>query len=81
MCTINKVNDLSTAQSDISSLQESVNTNTTNISALQSYTVLNGTNLVLVKMYFKISPQDMKILLLKMMPVWEPTDLQLEVEM
>jgi len=42
--TINNVNDLSTAQSDISSLQESVNTNTTNITNLQSYIVLNGTN-------------------------------------
>jgi len=35
-CTINNVNDLSMAQSDISSLQESVNTNTTNITTLQS---------------------------------------------
>jgi len=42
--TVNNVNDLSTAQSDISSLQESVNTNTTNITTLQSYIVLNGTN-------------------------------------
>jgi len=44
--TINNVNDLSTAQSDITSLQESVNNNTTNISTLEleSYTVLNGTN-------------------------------------
>jgi len=42
--TINNVNDLSTAHSDITSLQESVNTNTTNIPTLQSYTVLNGTN-------------------------------------
>jgi len=43
-CTINNVNDLSTAQSDITSLQESVNNNTTNILTLESYTVLNGTN-------------------------------------
>jgi len=42
--TINNVNDLSMAQSDISSLQESVNTNTTKISTLQSYSVSNGTN-------------------------------------
>jgi len=43
-CTINNVNDLSTAQSDITSLQESVNNNTTNITTLESYTVSNGTN-------------------------------------
>jgi len=41
---INNVNDLSKAQSDISSLQESINTNTTNITTLESYTILNGTN-------------------------------------
>jgi len=33
---VNNVNDLSTAQSDITSLQESVNTNTTSIITLQS---------------------------------------------
>jgi len=33
---VNNVNDLSTAQSDISSLQESLNTNTTIITTLQS---------------------------------------------
>jgi hypothetical protein len=44
MCMVNNVNDLSTAQSDISSLQESVNTNATSITTLQSYTVLKGTN-------------------------------------
>jgi len=42
--TINNVNDLSMAQSDITSLQESVNNNTTNITTLQSYTVSSGTN-------------------------------------
>jgi len=42
--TINNVNDLNMAQSDISSLQESINTNTTNITTLQSYIVSNGTN-------------------------------------
>jgi len=42
--TVNNANDLSTAQSDISSLQESVNNNTTNISTLESYTVSNRTN-------------------------------------
>jgi len=42
--TINNVNDLSTAQSDITSLQESVNNNNTNITTLQSYTVSSGTN-------------------------------------
>jgi len=35
-CTINNVND-------ITSLQESVNNNTTNITTLQSYTVSSGT--------------------------------------
>jgi len=44
MCTINSVNELSTAQSDITSLQESVNNNTTNITTLQSYTVSSDTN-------------------------------------
>jgi len=44
MRTINNVNDLSMAQSDITSLQESVNNNTTNITTLQSYTVSSGTN-------------------------------------
>jgi len=43
-CTINNVNDFSTAQSDITSLQESVNNNTTNITTLQSYIVSSGTN-------------------------------------
>jgi len=43
-CTINNVNDLSTAQSDITSLQENINANTTNITTLQSYTVTSGTN-------------------------------------
>jgi len=33
---VNNVNDLSTAQSDISSLQENVNINNTNITTLQS---------------------------------------------
>jgi len=42
--TINNVNDLNTAQSDITSLQESVNNNTTNITTLQSCTVSSGTN-------------------------------------
>jgi len=56
--TVNNVNDLSVAQSDISSLQANVNNNTTNISSLQenvnnnttsistlqSYTVSNGSN-------------------------------------
>jgi len=42
--TVNNVNDLSMAHSDISSLQESVKPNTTNITTLQSYTVSNGTN-------------------------------------
>jgi len=42
--TINNVNELSMAQSDITSLQESVNNNTTNILTLESYTVLHGTN-------------------------------------
>jgi len=42
--TINNVNDLSMAQSDITSLQESVNNNTTNITTLESYTISNGTN-------------------------------------
>jgi len=42
--TINNVNELNTAQSDITSLQESVNNNTTNITTLQSYTVSSGTN-------------------------------------
>jgi len=43
--TINNVNDLSTAQSDITSLQESVNTNTTNITTLQDELVVSGSNL------------------------------------
>jgi len=43
-CTINNINELSMAQSDITSLQESVNNNTTNISTLESYTVSSGTN-------------------------------------
>jgi len=43
-CTVNNINDLSMAQSDITSLQESLNTNTTNITTLQSYTVSKGTN-------------------------------------
>jgi len=34
--TVNNVNDLSTAQSDISSLQDNVNTNNANITTLQS---------------------------------------------
>jgi len=38
-CTVNNVYDLSMTQSDITSLQESINTNTTNITTLQSYTV------------------------------------------
>jgi len=42
--TINNVNELNMAQSDITSLQGSVNNNTTNITTLESYTVLNGTN-------------------------------------
>jgi len=42
--TINNINELSTTQSDITSLQESVNNNSTNITTLQSYTVSNGTN-------------------------------------
>jgi len=42
--TINNINELSMAQSDITSLQESVNNSTTNISTLESYTVSNGTN-------------------------------------
>jgi len=42
--TINNINELGTAQSDITSLQESVNNNTTNISTLESYIVSNGTN-------------------------------------
>jgi len=42
--TVNNVNDLSTAQSDISSLQANVNNNNANISTLQSYVVSNGTN-------------------------------------
>jgi len=42
--TINNTNELNTAQSDITSLQESVNNNTTNILTLESYTILNGTN-------------------------------------
>jgi len=44
MRTVNNINDLSTAQSDITSLQENVNTMTTNITTLQSYTVSKGTN-------------------------------------
>jgi len=43
--TINNVNDLSTAQSDISSLKESINTNTTNITTLQNELIVEGTNL------------------------------------
>jgi len=42
--TINNINELSTAQSDITSLQESVNNNTTSILTLESYIVLDGTN-------------------------------------
>jgi len=44
MRTINNVNDLSTAQSDITSLQESVNNNTTNITTLESYIVSGASN-------------------------------------
>jgi len=43
--TINNVNDLSTAQSDITSLQENVNTNNANITTLQSDVVsINAPN-------------------------------------
>jgi len=43
--TVNNVNDLSTAQSNISSLQDSVKTNTTNITTLQSEVVsINAPN-------------------------------------
>jgi len=44
--TINNVNDLSTAQSDISSLQESVNTNTIvgNLEGALPYTITSGSN-------------------------------------
>jgi len=45
MRTINNVNDIITAQSDISSFQESVNTNTTNITTLQNELIIEGTNL------------------------------------
>lgn len=48
MRTINSVND-------VSSLQESVNTNTTNISTLQSYTVSKGTN-------FGVGPDALQVL-------------------
>jgi len=44
MRTINNVSDLSTAHSDITSLQENINTNITNITTLQSNTVSSGTN-------------------------------------
>jgi len=47
-CTVNNVNDLSTAQSDITSLQESVNTNTTNITTLQNELIIEGTNLSII---------------------------------
>jgi len=42
--TINNINELSTAQSDITSLQESVNNNTTNILTLESYIVSSASN-------------------------------------
>jgi len=53
--TINNVNELNTAQSDITSLQESVNNNTTNITTLESYTISKGTN-------FGIGPNVLQIL-------------------
>jgi len=42
--TINNINELGTAQSEITSLKEILNNNTTNILTLESYIVLDGTN-------------------------------------
>jgi len=49
--TVNNVNDLSTAQSDISSLQVNVNNNTTSISSLQANVNNNTTSISTLQSY------------------------------